>query len=163
MKTVGVKLIKISLHNRGIFIFDSFLFIWVLPLYFCCLAKHVKRCHHLIPSHILCFRTLTAEQSPHKHTNVKLSLSSTEFVQHFIEHGDGDDSQDLVGMETPVTPGNRYSVFHIVVEGDVNKSIGPTFSEILAFSVFINMFFSLLRSVIAAICYWSLQSWGSVN
>lgn len=53
-------------------------------------------------------------------------------------------------METPVTPGNRYSVFHIVVEGDVNKSIGPTFSEILAFSVFINMFFSLLRSVIAA-------------
>lgn len=56
-------------------------------------------------------------------------------------------------METPVAPGNRYSVFHIVVEGDVNKSIGPTFSEILAFSVFINMFFSLLRSVIGAICY----------
>lgn len=53
-------------------------------------------------------------------------------------------------METPVAPGNRYSVFHIVVEGDVNKSIGPTFSEILAFSV---MFFSLLQSVIAAICY----------
>lgn len=115
-------------------------------------------------------RTLTAEQSTHKHTDVKCETPAIfhwvratlyRTCKHVCLHGD--DSQDLVGMETPVAPGNRYSVFHIVVEGDVNKSIGPTFSEILAFSVFIDMFVSLLRSVIAAICYWSLQSWGGVT